>query len=207
MTPDLTPRQAEFLQYLEKRMAGTGKTPSLREAAEDTGVSHAAVAQLIRALEDKGAIRRQGRYGRVIHLLNAAGGVAGAERWREVPVIGTIAAGLPLYAQQEWAGSLVVDSELYKGQNLFALKIKGDSMKDAAILDGDLVICEPRQFAENGEIVAALIHQEEATVKRFFRRETHIELKPENPAFQPVTYAFSEILIQGKVIGLQRVTT
>ena len=206
MNPDLTPRQTKFLQYLEKRMAGTGKTPSLREAAEDTGVSHAAVAQLIRALEDKGAIRREGRYGRVIHLLNASGGVAGSARWREIPVIGTIAAGLPLYAQQEWAGSLVVDSDLYKGQNLFALKIKGDSMKDAAILDGDLVICEPRQFAENGEIVAALIHQEEATVKRFFRRETHIELRPENPVFQPVTYAFSEILIQGKVIGLQRVT-
>ncbi|MBU4315699.1 MAG: transcriptional repressor LexA [Proteobacteria bacterium] len=204
MNPDLTPRQAEFLQYLEKRIAGTGKAPSLRQAAEDTGVSHAAVAQLIRALEEKGVIRREGRYGRVIHLLNAAGEKAGTMRWREVPVIGTIAAGLPLYAQQEWAGSLVVDSGLYKGQNLFALKITGDSMKDAAILDGDMVICEPRQFAQNGEIVVALIHQEEATVKRFFHRETHIELRPENPAYAPMTYAFNEVLIQGKVIGLVR---
>jgi repressor LexA len=206
MNPDLTPRQGQFLHYLEKRMAGTGKAPSLRQAAEDLGVSHAAVAQLIRALEDKGVIRREGRYGRSVHLLNTSGEIGGATRWREVPVIGSIAAGLPLYAQQEWAGSLVVDSSLYKGRNLFALKITGDSMKDAAILDGDVVICEPRQFAENGEIVAALIHQEEATVKRFFRRETHIELRPENPAFQPMTYAFNEVLIQGKVIGLQRIS-
>ncbi|MBA3027877.1 MAG: transcriptional repressor LexA [Desulfobacteraceae bacterium] len=204
MNPDLTPRQAEFLQYLEKRIAGTGKAPSLRQAAEDTGISHAAVAQLIRALEEKGTIRREGRYGRVIHLLNASGEKAGTMRWREVPVIGTIAAGLPLYAQQEWAGSLVLDSGLYKGQNLFALKITGDSMKDAAILDGDMVICEPRQFARNGEIVVALIHQEEATVKRFFHRETHIELRPENPAYKPMVYAFNEVLIQGKVIGLVR---
>jgi repressor LexA len=78
-------------------------------------------------------------------------------------------------------------------------------MKDAAILEGDLVICEPRQFAQNGEIVAALIHQEEATVKRFYHRETHIELRPENPAYKPMEYGFDEILIQGKVIGVQRI--
>ena len=77
-------------------------------------------------------------------------------------------------------------------------------MKDAAILDGDLVICEPRQFAENGEIVVALIHQEEATVKRFFRREKKIELRPENPLYKPTSYNFNQILIQGKVIGVQR---
>ncbi|MDH3955210.1 MAG: repressor LexA, partial [Desulfobacteraceae bacterium] len=71
-------------------------------------------------------------------------------------------------------------------------------------LDGDLVICEPRQFAEDGEIVVALINQEEATVKRFFRRKRYIELRPENPAYKPVRYDFNEILVQGKVIGVQR---
>jgi repressor LexA len=125
-------------------------------------------------------------------------------RWREVPVVGNIAAGLPLYAQQEWGGSVVVDAAIYRGSNLFALKVKGDSMKDAAILDGDLVICEPRQFAENGEIVVALINQEEATVKRFFRRKKHIELHPDNPSYRPVNYNFNQILVQGKVIGVQR---
>ena len=74
-------------------------------------------------------------------------------------------------------------------------------MKDAAILDRDIVICEPRQFAENGEIVVALIRQEEATVKRFFLREKQIELCPENPALKPVRYAFDEILIQGSVFS------
>jgi repressor LexA len=168
------------------------------------GVSHTAVSQLIKALEEKGAIKRQGRYSRTVHLLNRARQTAGIMRWIEVPIIGKIAAGLPLYAQQEWDGSVVIDANMYRGSNLFALRVKGDSMKGAAILQGDLVICEPRQYAENGEIVVALIHQEEATVKRFFHRKSHIELRPENPAHRPMTYAFSDVLIQGKVVGVQR---
>ena len=97
-----------------------------------------------------------------------------------------------------------MNSAVYRGSNLFALKVKGDSMKDAAILDGNLVICEPRQFAENGEIVVALIHQEEATVKRFSQRGKQIELRPENSLYTPVKYNFDQILIQGKVVGAQR---
>jgi repressor LexA len=77
-------------------------------------------------------------------------------------------------------------------------------MKDAGILDGDLAVCEPRQFAENGEIVAVLIRQEEATIKRFFLRKKHIELRPENAAHRPMICRFDEVLIQGKVIGIQR---
>jgi repressor LexA len=111
---------------------------------------------------------------------------------------------LPLYAQQEWSGSVVVDAAVYRGTNLFALRVRGDSMKGAAILDGDLVICEPRQYAENGEIVVALINQEEATIKRFFLRKKHIELHPENPSYRPKSYHFSEVLIQGKIVGVQR---
>jgi repressor LexA len=137
-------------------------------------------------------------------LLNRARETAGIMRWREVPIVGNIAAGLPLYAQQEWGGSVVVDAAIYRGSNLFALRVTGDSMKDAAILDGDLVICEPRQFAENGEIVVALIHQEEATVKRFFLRKKQIELRPEHSAYRSVYYNFDQILVQGKVIGIQR---
>jgi len=204
MNMELTPKQKSFLRYFTNRITRTGKVPSLRQAAADTGVSHAAVAQLIRVLEEKGFIKREGRYSRMVHLLNRSGETNGIMRSQEVPIVGTIAAGLPLYAQQEWAGTLVVDSAVYKSVHLFALKITGDSMKGAAILDGDIVICEPRQFAENGEIVAALIHQEEATVKRFFHRKTHIELRSENPAYLPMTYAFNEILIQGRVIGVQR---
>jgi repressor LexA len=166
MQPELTPKQQRFFNYLEHEIVRTGKSPSLRQSAAEMGVSHAAISQLIKALEKKRILKRDGRYSRTIHLLNRIRETAGIMRWREVPIVGDIAAGLPLYAQQEWGGSVVIDSSLYRGPNLFALRVKGDSMRDAAILDGDLVICEPRQFAENGEIVVALIHQEEATVKR-----------------------------------------
>ena len=200
----LTPKQQKFLGYLESEITRTGKSPSLRQAAAKMGVSHAAISQLIKALEEKGMIKRDGYYSRTVHLLNRARETAGVMRWIEVPIVGNIAAGLPLYAQQEWAGSVVVDAAIYRGSNLFALKVKGDSMINAAILDGDLVICEPRQYAENGEIIVALVNQEEATVKRFFRRKGHIELRPENPAYKSMTYAFNEVLVQGKVIGVNR---
>ena len=204
MQPEATPKQRQFLQYLEKEINRVGKAPSLRQAAAAMGVSHAAISQLIKGLEAKGIIKREGRYSRTIHLLNRARQIAGVMRWMEVPIIGRIAAGLPLYAQPEWDGTLVVDAAVYRGTNLFALKVKGDSMKEAAILDGDLVICEPRQYAENGQIVVALIDQEEATVKRFFLRKNHIELRPANPAYRPMTYTFNEVLIQGKVVGIHR---
>jgi len=204
MQSELTTKQQKLLSYLESQIARTGKSPSLRQAAAKMGVSHAAISQLIKALEEKGIIKRDGYYSRTIHLLNRARETAGVMRWIEVPIIGNIAAGLPLYAQQEWAGSVVIDATVYRGLNLFALKVKGDSMINAAILDGDLVICEPRQYAENGEIIVALVNQEEATVKRFFRRKGHIELHPENPAYKSMTYAFNEVLVQGKVIGVNR---
>jgi len=200
----LTSKQQRFLGYLESEINKTGKSPSLRQAAAKMGVSHAAISQLIKALEEKGIIKRDGYYSRTIHLLNRARETAGVMRWIEVPIVGNIAAGLPLYAQQEWAGSVVIDAAVYRGLNLFALKVKGDSMINAAILDGDLVICEPRQYAENGEIVVALVNQEEATVKRFFRRKGHIELRPENQVYKSMTYAFNEVLVQGKVIGVNR---
>jgi len=204
MQPVLTPKQQKFLGYLESQITETGKSPSLRQAAARMGVSHAAISQLIKALEEKGMIKRDGYYSRTIHLLNRARETAGVMRWTEVPIVGNIAAGLPLYAQQEWAGTVVVDAAVYRGLNLFALKVKGDSMINAAILDGDLVICEPRQYAENGEIIVALVNQEEATVKRFFHRKGHIELRPENPAYKSMPYAFNEVLVQGKVIGINR---
>ena len=204
MQPELTPKQQQLLNYLERQIAETGKTPSLRQSAAEMEVSHAAISQLIAALEKKGILKRSGRYSRTIHLLNRNQETAGIMRWREVPIVGKIAAGLPLYAQQEWGGSVVIDSTLYRGPNLFALQVKGGSMKNAAILDGDLVICEPRQFAENGEIVVALINFEEATVKRFFHGGKHIELRPENPDYKTIRYDLNEVLIQGRVIGVQR---
>jgi len=160
--------------------------------------------QYLKALAEKGYVRREGRYSRKIHLLNRAREVAALQRWREIPIIGRCTAGLPMYAQQEWDGTLVVDAALYRAPNLFALRVKGDSMVEAGILDGDLAIFEPRQYARNGEIVVALIGGEEATIKRFFLRNDRIELHPENSRYQPKFYEFEEILIQGKMIGIER---
>ncbi|MFP4667532.1 MAG: transcriptional repressor LexA [Desulfobacterales bacterium] len=204
MQKRLTPKQQRLLDYLRERIAADGTSPSLRQAAADLGISHTAVAQTLKVLAEKGLVERQGRYGRNIYLLNRPGLTAGFQRFREVPVIGRITAGLPMYAQQEWEETIVVDADLYKGTSLFALRVRGDSMTGAGILHGDRAICRPRQFASDGEIVAALIDGEEATVKRFFARPDHILLKPENPDYEPMRCSFDRVLVQGRVIGIQR---
>lgn len=202
---ELTGRQQLFFTYLQKKIEEKGRSPSLREAAEDIGVSRNAVAQLIGQLERKQMIQREGRYSRSIRILpEQPMGSRQQDRVRELPVIGQITAGLPMYAQQEWDGSVLVDSTLFPGSNLFCLRIKGESMRDAGIINGDLVVCEPRQYAENGEIVVVLIREEEATVKRFFLGADYIELRPENKAFAPVRYSFADILVQGKIVGVIR---
>jgi len=155
MYNDLTPKQINFLKYLKKEIKRRGRSPSLREAASDLNVSHTAVAQFIRILESKGFLRRDGRYGRMIHLLTPDLKKATTGKgWRQIPIIGKIAAGLPLYAQQEWDSTVIVDANIFRFDQLFALRVRGDSMKNAGILQGDLVICEPRQFANDGEISA-----------------------------------------------------
>ena len=204
MQLELTPKQKRFLDYLQRKISHDGKPPSLRQAGLDLGVSHAAVAQTLSVLEAKGYVKRERHYSRKIYILNRVQKAAALQRWREVPIIGRVTAGLPMYAQQEWDGSVVLDGEVFRGQNLFALHIKGDSMKDIGMLSGDLAICEPRQYARNGEIVVALIGGEEATVKRFFLYDDHIELRPENARYPSMRYTFGEVLIQGKVIGIQR---
>ena len=204
MQPTLTAKQQRVLDYLRQEITTSGQAPSLRQAAADLGVSHAAIAQILKALEQKGSLKREGRYSRTVHLLNRARETSASQRWREVPVIGRVTAGLPMYAQTEWEGSTVLDAAVFRGQNLFALRVKGQSMKNIGILDGDLAICEPRQYAQNGEIVVALINNEEATVKRFFLRKKYIELRPENTDYSPMRYGFDEVLVQGKVIGIQR---
>ena len=200
----LTEKQQRVLEYLQNEIVNNGQAPSLRQAAADMGVSHAAIAQIIRALEDKGYLKREGRYSRTVYLLNRARETSASQRWQEIPIIGRVMAGLPMYAQTEWEGSTVLDTAVFRGQNLFALHVKGDSMKDVGILNGDLAVCEPRQYAQNGEIVVALINNEEATVKRFFLRKKYIELRPENKKYKPMRYDFGEVLVQGKVVGIQR---
>jgi len=203
---ELTEKQQQLLAYLMDRQEDDGRIPSLRQAAADLGVSHTAVAQLMGQLEKKGALARDGHYSRTVSIYpdgDERGPMRGG-RGRELPVIGEIRAGLPMYAQQEWDGTVVVDETIFAGENLFCLRVKGQSMKDAGIFDGDLVVCEPRQYAENGEVVAALVRGEEATVKRFFVFSDHIELRPANDNFSVMCYPFNEVLVQGKVVGVIR---
>ncbi len=200
---ELTEAQQRLYDYLAEFLARDGKTPSLRQTAADMGVSHTAVAQLLGQLEKKGVVERNGRYSRSLRLVTGQDRRQG-DRSRELPIIGQITAGLPMYAQQEWDGSVIVDRRLFPGENLFCLRVRGKSMQGAGILPGDLAICEPRQYAADGEIAAVLIQGEEATVKRFFRRPDHIELRPENPEFPVMRYPFGEVLVQGRVIGVIR---
>lgn len=206
MEPQLTSGQKRLFDYLKTAIERTGSAPSLRQTAQALGVSHTAVSQGLKLLEKKGVVRRQGRYSRTLHLIGPTGETAAVQRWVEVPVVGRVNAGLPLYAQQEWEGSLVLDRALFRGRHLFALRVRGDSMRDAGILDGDMAVCRPRQYAQNGEIVVALVHNEEATVKRFFLHRDHVELRPENPDYSVMRYGFDEVMIQGRVVGIQRGT-
>jgi repressor LexA len=201
---ELTEKQRQFLNYLTDRMDEDGRIPTLRQAAVDMGVSHTAVAQLMNQLERKGVLKREGHYSRNISLYPDSSERRSGGRGLELPIVGQITAGLPMYAQQEWEGTVLVDSSIFSGDHLFCLRVKGQSMKDAGILDGDLVVCEPRQYAENGEIVAVLVKGEEATVKRFFLYPDHIELCPANDEFSVMCYPFSDLLVQGKVVGVIR---
>jgi repressor LexA len=201
---ELTEKQQQFFDYLLERIDQDGRIPTLRQAAGDIGVSHTAVAQLMQQLEKKGVLERDGHYSRRIRLYPERRDERHPGGGRELPIVGQITAGLPMYAQQEWEGTLVVDCSIFTGENLFCLRVRGQSMKDAGILDGDFVVCEPRQYAENGEIVAVLIKGEEATVKRFFLFPDHIELHPANEEFDVMCYPFSDLLVQGKVVGVIR---
>ena len=202
--PFLTPKQQKLLDYLKLEIQEKGLAPSLRTAAANLDISHAAVAQTLKTLEEKKYIRRQGRYSRTLDICKDASDLNPDRVPRQIPLVGRITAGLPIYASQEWEGSILVDPRLYPGQNLFALRVQGHSMKNAGILDQDIAICQPRQYALNKEIVVALIHNEEATIKRFFLHSNRIELRPENPDFKSQTYEFDDVLIQGKVMGIIR---
>nr|WP_320190774.1 transcriptional repressor LexA [uncultured Desulfobacter sp.] len=204
MRPRLTEKQKKVMAFLKSALGQSGETPSLREMAKSLAISHAAVAQTLKLLETKGYIRRMGRYSRNIVILDDTGSMDADHRKKVIPIVGRITAGLPIYAGQEWDGNVVVDAALYPGDNLFALKVQGQSMKNAGIFDRDIAICRPRQYAVDREIVVALINGEEATIKRFFLHTDYIELRPENPAFSAHNYGFDDIMIQGKVIGIIR---
>jgi len=184
----LTERQRRVFDYLVEFLQERGYPPTLSEIAVELGLSRVGVMKHLLTLERKGYIRRS-RRARDIELI-------GLPRSMGVPVLGRVPAGEPLLAVENIEGMMAIDSTIARGENLFLLKVKGESMIDAGILDGDFVLVRPQSTVEDGEIVVALI-EDEATVKRFFKEPDGIRLKPENPALSPIIVRNGNVRIVG----------
>ena len=190
----LTKKQRKALELIRIRIQETGYPPTVRELCEALGVqSSAAAFKYLKILEKKGYIRREKEKTRAIKLLPQA---------RNIPLVGKVAAGNPLLALQEYTEVIPVPEELAGTEDSFLVRVEGDSMIGDHILDGDYVLVHPQSNADNGDIVIALLNQEEVTVKRIYRNKDKITLQPSNPAYQPIITR--EITILGKVIGVIR---
>lgn len=204
---DLPPRQQQILGLIERAVAEQGYPPSVREIGEHMGLrSPASVHRHLKGLEDAGHIRRDSTKPRAIVVLTrrAAEPARPSVTTRDVPLLGRIAAGAPILAEENVEDVMPLPEALVgTGGPLFMLEVRGDSMIDAGILDGDMVVVRSQPHAENGEIVAFLIEGEEATVKRLERRPGTIILHPANPDYLPMEYN-SGVDILGKVVAVLR---
>ena len=206
----LTPRQLKILGVIKAALHDQGYPPSMREIGQAAGLaSPSSVKYQLELLEEKGWIRRDPTRGRAIEILlpdqdqstSSTGDKYSLDQMREVPLVGRIAAGAPLLAEQDIEESFPLPASLVGDGELFMLKVVGESMIEAAICDGDFVVIRSQKTCEKGEIVAAMIDGE-ATVKTFTRRDGHIWLLPANPAFSPINGDNAEIL--GKVTAVLR---
>lgn len=191
----MTKSQQKVYEYLKNRTEN-GLPPTVREICRATGLkSTSSVHAHLKALENMGLISRDPGLNRAIHL-------AGEQATVQVPILGRVQAGNPVLAVEEIEGYLpYAPAGRAEDEQFFALNVRGESMKDAGILDGDVVVVRKTPSAGDGEIVVALIG-DEATVKRLFREQDRIRLQPENPAFQPIYTREARIL--GKVVALYR---
>ena len=200
MLPLLTPRQKEIYDFLLRTIREKGYAPSIPEiGAKFKIASTNGVSDHLKALEKKGYIRRVGK--RAFEVLTALGKPV-LTAVREIPILGRVPAGKPFLSEENVEGLLTITSDMASGK-LFALQVKGDSMIDAGILEGDRVIVKQQGTAENGEIVCALI-EGEATLKRFYKKGGVITLKAENEKYAPITVSEGEFRIVGRVVGLMR---
>ncbi len=194
----LTYRQKAVLDFIHRMVERRGYPPSLREIAHHFGmVGTRAVEKHIQALEKKGYLKK-GTGARALEVMGRTYG-------RALPVLGQVAAGKPILAEENRLGTLTVDPTMARGQDVFLLKVKGESMRGAGILNGDLVLVNPQPDAESGEIVVAMV-EGEATVKRLMKRMDRIVLQPENPNFDPmiITERDETFQVLGKVMGVIR---
>ena len=202
---ELTARQLTILEFIKSSTDSQGYAPSMREIGDAAGLnSPASVKYQLDILEEKGFIRRDENRGRAMEVVlpdHMTGESATTDKTRFIPLVGSIAAGVPITADQQVEETLPLPESLVGKGDLFMLKVKGESMIDAAICDGDYVVIRQQKDANNGEIVAAMIDGE-ATVKTFSRKGGHIWLLPANDDFAPIDGDNCEIL--GKVTAVLR---
>ena len=205
---DISPKQLQILEYLKKEVREKGYPPSVREICEATGLkSTSTVHGHLSRLEKKGYIRKDPTKPRAIEILDGSvpenSSYETEQEIIEVPVIGTITAGTPILAVENIEDSFPLPASYASGGNtLFMLKVKGESMIEAGIFDKDLVLVRQQPSANNGDIVVALIDDDYATVKTFYKEKGHIRLQPENSSMSPIIVNDCSIL--GKVVGLFR---
>ncbi len=203
MAPVLYRRQRDLVEFVSQFMQKNGYAPTLAEICDGLGLrSPATVHEHIQNLIQKGVLKKTEGVRRGIEVIDqrAMGWVPASV---ELPLIGRIAAGQPIEAIDDPSATINVPPELVGKKRSFVLQVKGNSMIEAAILDGDFVVCEQTDTAQNGEIVVALLNEGNfTTLKRFFREPDHVRLEPANSTMNPILV--KDVQIQGKVIGVIR---
>jgi repressor LexA len=203
----LTPRQREVLQIIEKHVRDRGYPPSVREIGEAVGLtSPSTVHAHLAALQRRGYLRRDPTKPRAIEVRWDPTSDAVAERRpvRHVPLVGDVAAGTDVLAQENVEEVLPLPADFTGEGDLFMLRVRGDSMVEAGILDGDFVVCRSQKTADDGDIVVAGIPGDEATVKTFTRSGDHVVLLPANPRLGPMEFDPADVHVFGRVVTVMR---
>jgi repressor LexA len=196
----LTKRQREILDYLNEFIQQHGYAPSLEEVGRRFGLSSlATVHKHLTNLQEKGFIKRAWNRSRSVELVQSRTG----GRAIELPLLGFVAAGSPIEAIAT-AESITVPEDLVGKRDTYVLRVRGESMIDEQIRDGDFVIVEDRKTAENGEMVIALLGNSDVTLKKFYRENGLVRLQPANPSMQPIVVNADAVQVQGVVIGVMR---
>lgn len=200
----LSKRQLDILKFIKEEVKKQGLSPSVREIGEAVGLaSSSTVHGHLARLETKGLIRRDPTKPRAIEVLDEEEMNIPKSAVMNVPVIGKVTAGLPITAVENVEEYFPLpETFAAPDEQVFMLEIMGESMIDAGILDKDYVIVRQQSTANNGDIVVAMTEEDEATVKRFYKEDTHFRLQPENPSMEPII--LQNVSILGKVIGVFR---
>ena len=207
MSEALTPRQREILNVISTSMQERGYPPSVREIGEAVGLnSPSTVHNHLNTLQKMGFLRRDPTKPRALEVRFDTNSEVAMERRpsRHVPLIGDVAAGTGLLAQQNVEDLIPLPTDFTGEGELFMLRVRGDSMIDAGILDGDFVVARQQQTADNGDIVVAGIPGDEATVKTFKKSGNKITLVPANPTMDPMVFTSDEVSVFGKVVTVMR---